>query len=224
MQFLYRWQSGTALMLAFLSAFTAAIPLSMAKSIAATPDRYLVAQRLPDSWRVAVVPAGTVIPTRYDKDKIVLTKEETVPITLTVSSDITSSRGTTMIPAGSQIKGNLKPAAGGTQFVAEEVTLYQDAQPVPLNATSQVITRTEAVSRRTNPNIFRGAAIGAGAAAILSEIFGRIDVWEVVGGAGLGALAEVLLRGRKDVEMVVVDPTTDLNLTLQSNFQTNSVR
>ena len=224
MQSLHRWQSRTALTLACLSASTAFIPLLMAKSIAATPGEYVIAQRLPDSWRVAVVPAGTIIPVRYDKDKIVLTKEETVPVTLTVGRDITSSRGTTMIPAGSLIKGSLKPVDGGTQFVAEEVTLYQDAQPEPINATSQVITRTETVSRRTNPNIFRGAAIGAGAAAILSEIFGKIDIWEVVGGAGLGALAEVLLRNKRDVEMVVVEPETDLSLTLQSNFQANSTR
>ncbi|WP_088890943.1 hypothetical protein [Leptolyngbya ohadii] len=222
MQLSRPWQSGLAVTLATITASTIAIPLSIAKSNAASPSGYLMAQRFNDSWRTPMVPAGTQIQVRYDEsEKIVLTPEETVPVTLTVARDINSTRGNVTIPAGSQIKGELRPASGGTQFVAEEIVLFEDADPVPLNATSDVITRTETVSRRTNPNIFRGAAIGAAAGAVLGEIFGRIDIWEIVGGAGAGVLGEVLLRGRREVEVVVVEPDTDLTLTLQSNFERN---
>ncbi|MBD1853656.1 hypothetical protein [Leptolyngbya sp. FACHB-711] len=223
MQLSHPWQSGLAVTLATIAASTVALPLSIAKSDAASSEGYLIAQRFPDSWRTPMVAVGTQIPVRYDKsEKIVLTPEETVPVTLTVARDITSTRGSVLIPAGSQIKGELKPASGGTQFVAEEITLFEDAEPVAINATSDVITRTETVSRRTNPNIFRGAAIGAAAGAVLGEIFGSIDFLEILGGAGVGVLGEVLLRDRREVEVVVVEPDTDLALTLQSNFERNS--
>jgi hypothetical protein len=223
MQLSHHWQSGLAVTLATIAASSVALPLTIAKSQAASPDGYLVAQRLPDSWRTPMVAVGTQIPVRYDEsEKIVVTPDETVPVTLTVARDVNSTRGNVMIPAGSQIKGELRPASGGTQFVAEEITLFEDAEPVPIEAASDVITRTETVTRRTNPNIFRGAAIGAAAGAVLGEIFGRIDLWEVIGGAGVGVLGEVLLRGRREVEVVVVEPDTDLTLTLQSNFERNS--
>jgi DNA-binding transcriptional regulator LsrR (DeoR family) len=84
---------------------------------------------------------------------------------------------------------------------------------------SDVITDTEIITEESDPDILRGAAIGAAAAAVLSEIFGDIDFIEVIAGAGLGALAAVLLGGRKEeVEVVVVYPESDLDLTLQSDF------
>jgi len=47
---------------------------------------------------------------------------------------------------------------------------------------------------------------------------GRIDILEVLGGAGLGALASVLIRNREEVEVIVINPQEDLSLTLQSDF------
>lgn len=221
MQLSRSWQSGFALTMATIAASSIAVPVSIGRATA-SPDGYLIAQRFPDSWRTPTASVGTQIPVRYaESDQIVLTPEETVPVTLTVARDVPSSRGSVLIPAGSQIKGELRPSGGGTQFVAQEITLFQDAEPLPISATSDVITRTETVTRRTNPNIFRGAAIGAAAGAVLGEIFGRIDLWEIIGGAGVGVLGEVLLRGRREVEVVVVEPNTDLTLTLQSNFEQN---
>ncbi len=66
-----------------------------------------------------------------------------------------------------------------------------------------------------------GAAIGAAAAAVVADIFGGIDLGEVLGGAGIGAIAGLLLRGRNEVEVVVVNPDTDLDLTLQSDLRLN---
>ena len=54
----------------------------------------------------------------------------------------------------------------------------------------------------------------------MGEIFGGIDLGEVLAGAGVGVLGEVLLRGRKqkEVEVVVVRPDTDLDLRLEEDF------
>jgi hypothetical protein len=210
-----RWKSGTALTLTMTLVSTLAIPLTFVKSATASPD--LVAQRFPDTWR-NTIPSGTEIPITYEKDKIVVTPDETAPVKLTVARDITTSGGTVLIPEGSIIEGELRPAGDGTQFVAENLVIARQNIKTPIDATSGVVTRRETINKRSNPKILQGAAIGGAAAAVLSEIFGRIDLWEVLGGAGLGALASVLIRNRQEVEVVIVNPQEDLNLTLQSDF------
>lgn len=69
--------------------------------------------------------------------------------------------------------------------------------------------------------ILQDAAIGAGAASVISLLTGnrRIEALEPIIGAGAGAAASVLLR-KKEVEVVVVEPQEgDLDLTLRSNLQ-----
>jgi hypothetical protein len=162
-----------------------------------------------------------VIPVRFDEaEKIVVTPEETAPVTLTVAQDIRSSSGTILIPTGSQIEGNLQPTDGGTQFVAQNLILKNSRQRLPIEATSKVITETETIKKGTDTSgILKSAAIGAAAAAVLSDILGDIDLREVLGGAGLGAIAGLLLGGREEAEVVVVYPDTDLDLTLESDLR-----
>ena len=147
-----------------------------------------------------------------------MTPDETAPVKLKVAQDITTSGGTVLIPEGSVIEGELRSAGEGTQFVAENLVIAGQNGKTPIDATSEVVTRRETINKRSDPKILQGAAIGGAAAAVLSEIFGRIDILEVLGGAGLGALASVLIRDRKEVEVIVVNPQEDLNLTLQSDF------
>jgi hypothetical protein len=210
-----RWKTGTALTLAMTTVSTLAIPLTFIKPAIAAP--FLVAQTFPDTWR-NTIPSGTQIPITYEKDKIVVTPDETAPVKLKVAQDITTSGGTVLIPEGSVIEGELRPNGDGTQFVAKNLVIAGQKEKTPIDATSEVITRRETINKRSDPKILQGAAIGGAAAAILSEIFGRIDLWEVLGGAGLGALASVLIRDRKEVEVIIVNPQEDLTLTLQSDF------
>jgi hypothetical protein len=224
------WRSSAALPLALTLSTTIAssllVPLLLARTAVAAsqtaptsvPTTIQIAQRFPDSWRNSAIPAGTAIPVRYDKaEKIILKPDETVPVTLTVTADVLTDRGTVLIPKGSQIEGELQPANGGTQFVAKQVILA-DNRKVAIDASSNVVTRTETISRRSNPDLLKGAAIGGAAAAVLSEILGKIDILEVLGGAGAGALGSVLLRGHRKVDVVVVQPATDIDLRLRSDF------
>lgn len=210
-----RWQSKIALLMAVGMTSVASVPiLTSAPAIAGEP--YVIGQ---SSRSRVIAPAGTIIPVRYDKaERIIVATNETLSLTLTVAEDIRSSSD--LIPAGSQIKGKLQPVKGGTRFFAQELILRNRSQRLPINATSEVITTTETISERTNPNILRGAAIGAAAGAVLTEIFGDIDLGGVLAGAGVGAAAEVLLRGRKEkeVEVFVVDPGRDLDLTLKNDL------
>lgn len=165
------------------------------------------------------VPRGVVIPMEYTEEKILVTPEETVPVTLSVAANIRDSRRNTLIPYGSEIMGQIQPSddESGSLFVAEEI-VYPDGTSQPIDAVSEIVTQRETVKKGANPgSILQGAAIGAAAATVLSEIFGDIDALEVLGGAGAGAIAGVLLGG-KEAELVSIDPNKDLSLTLENDL------
>jgi len=166
------------------------------------------------------IPQGTAIPVKYDKaEKILVTKDETAPLTLTVSQNVVTQEGTVVIPAGSQVMGQLKPATGGSQFVAEKLVLTS-GQEYQLNASSEVITKTETVKKGISiSSIIKNTALGAGAATAISAITGdkAIATEEVLGGAGVGALVG-LIFGRDSVDLVAIDPNTDLKMTINQNL------
>ena len=165
------------------------------------------------------IPRGFVIPVEYDEEKILVTPEETVPLTLYVAADVKDNRRNILIPYDSEIVGEIRPNAArtGSFFVAQELIL-PDGTTQPINAFSQVVTRRETIKKGANAGeILKGAAIGAAAATVLAEIFGDIDFLEVLGGAGAGAIAGLLLGGN-EVELVSIDPNNDLHLTLQTDL------
>jgi hypothetical protein len=173
-----------------------------------------------DNRRVSstiIIPAGTQIPLEFEKEKILVTQEETVPVTLTVAANIRDSDRNTLIPYGTQVEGQIEPAGEGSRFVAQEL-IFEDDTRQSLDATSEVVTRTETVKRGTDTgDVLKGAAIGGAAAAVLGEIFGDINIEEVIGGAALGALGGWIL-GRDRVELISIDPNQDLDITLNSDL------
>lgn len=213
-----RWQSKTALLTALEMTLTVAVPIFSTPATAGKQP-YLVGQLFSQSSRV-IVAAETTIPVRYDgAERIIITPKETVPVTLTVAKNIRSGSGRILIPMGSQVKGQLKPASGGTQFFAQELIFANSGQRLPIDAVSEIVAETETINERTDPNIIRGAAVGAGAGAVIGKIFGdRIKLGQVLAGAAIGALPELLGRSRKETELVVIDPDTDLHLTLQADL------
>lgn len=226
------FKSGTAALLALAITSSAVVPLLTAVPAFAQyrspQDRFPQRdQNFPrrEQLNNLVIPSGTTIRVRYDREKVVLMPDETVPLTLKVSEAVRASDGTVLIPRDSELSGELRPTYRGTQFVAKEVTLYrrrvdEQSRPFPINATSNVVTRIEEVKQGANTgSIATGAAIGAGAAAALSAITGdrSIGALEVLGGAGAGALGGLLLN-RKTANMVVVYPEQDLTVRLSSEF------
>jgi len=209
-----KWRSTTAAILALGITLGTSAPL-----VVATPA---AAQRWSqfDSIRI---PSGSVIPVSYEKDKIVVTPDETAPLTLRVAQDIRTSQGRVLIPAGSQIVGQLQPVTGrnrkGTQFVAREL-IINSRQRYRIDGNSGIITRTERVQRgASGGSVAQGAALGAAAAAALGGITGdrAIATEEVLGGAGIGALAGVLF-GRRSVDVIVIRPEQDLAVRLRSDI------
>ncbi|HAT15662.1 MAG TPA: hypothetical protein DCS91_20675 [Microcoleaceae bacterium UBA11344] len=209
-----KMRSTTAAILALVITVGTSAPL-----VVATPAE---AQQLSqfDSIRI---PSGSVIPVSYEKDKIVVTRDETAPLTLTVARDIRTAQGRVLIPAGSQIVGQLQPVRRGnqkgTQFVARELIL-SSRQRYRIDGNSEIITRTEKVQKgASGGSVAQGAALGAAAAAGLAGITGdkAIATEEVLGGAGIGALAGALL-GRRSVDVIVIRPQADLAIRLRSDL------
>ncbi|MEH2066187.1 MAG: S-layer homology domain-containing protein [Nostoc sp.] len=184
-----------------------------------SPYVVAVGSTTPTSASVTIA-QGTAIPVKYDKaQKILVTKDETAPLTLTVSQNVVTQDGSVVIPAGSQVIGQLKPAIGGSQFVAEKLVLTT-GQEYQLNATSEVITKTERVNNGTSTgSIIKDTVLGAGAAAAVSAVTGdrAIATEEVLGGAGIGALIG-LFFGKKSVDLIAIDPNTDLQMTINQNL------
>jgi hypothetical protein len=205
------WRSGTALMMA-LGLSASAIAPFVFPAVAGAQF-----QRQSDRSRI-VIPEGTLIPVRHpEADKIIVAPDETLTLTLIVDRDITAPLGTVLIPRGSEVTGQLQPGDGGSQFVADELILPSGTS-LPLDATSATVTETEEISRGSRSRgILKGALIGAVAASVLSEIFGDIQLLEVLLGAGVGGAAGAVLD-RDKAEMVVIYPETDLTLTLQSDL------
>jgi|SRR5579883_129096 hypothetical protein len=209
-------QSGTAALIAIAITTSSISPM-----FSVTPA---TAQIFRSQIRNLSIPAGVKFPVTYEKDKIVVTPDETIPLTVNIARNIIDRNGNVLIPQGSQLVGQLEPATKdskkGSQFVAREL-VFPNGNRQNIDATSSVITRKEKISKGTDTSkILQDAAIGAGAASVIGLITDRrIRLIEPVLGAGAGAAASVLLR-KKKVEVVVVKPQSgDLDVTLRSDLQ-----
>ncbi|MBZ8181353.1 S-layer homology domain-containing protein [Oscillatoria salina] len=174
------------------------------------------------------IPSGTQIPVAYEREKILLTEDESAEITLTVDANITTRDGQLLIPANSEIVGDLTPADGGTQFVAKEI-IFPDGETLAISAVSDVISDTEIIRKGGNiTTLIKNAAIGTGAAAAIAGVTGdrAIATEELLIGAGVGALGTLIQRfiGRNSVELIVIDPETDLDLTLTRDLVVSAQR
>lgn len=167
---------------------------------------------------------GTIIYTKLPSaNKILVTPQETMALTLVVRDNVINNSNQIIIPSGSQIIGEIRPSGEGSRFVGNTLVL-SNGNKYPINATSRIVTRTETVSEgKNNDAIWQGALAGAAAGTLLSAITGdkAIATEEVLGGAGFGALAGLLLRGNNNQELISINPEQDLNLTVTSNFVIN---
>jgi hypothetical protein len=188
--------------------------------VSAINSPYIVAVQ-PEASRVVRIPAGSTITLRYDRaDKILLAQNEPqpAPVTMTVSQNILTEQGRVVIPAGSQVSGELQVVQGGAKFIAREIQI--PGSNLNLNADSNLITKKETIKKGTSTTkIIAGTVVGAGAAAAIAGVTGDrvVKTEEVLGGAAAGALLSVF-AGKDKVELIAINPDTDLNLTLRSDL------
>jgi hypothetical protein len=159
---------------------------------------------------------------KYDKaDKILLGKNEPkpTPIALTISQNIVNAAGKVLIPAGSQVEGKLMVDKGAAQFMAQTLVLT-NGQRLSVDALSDKITQTEMFRKGASPaGVLKGSALGAAAAAGIAAVTGDrvVKGWEILAGAGGGALAG-LIFSKDQVELISIKPNTDLAIQLSSEL------
>ena len=183
-------------------------------------SQYIVAQEPVASF--FRIPTGTSLPVAYEQEKILLTKNETVPVTLNIATNITTPNGILLIPMNSEVIGELQPTDSGTQFVAQQLKLT-NGETLDLSASSQVITETETVRKGSNiVKLVGNAAVGTAAAAGISAVTGDRDITagEVLIGTGAGLTVSLIQQflGRNTIDLLVVQPNSDLNLILSDDL------
>ena len=192
--------------------------------VTAIASPYIVGQtNNPPVQNQVRIPAGNTIAVQYSKEKILLGPDEKVPLMLTVPQNITNAQGQILIPAGTQVSGELRTVSGGAQFFASEL-VFANGQRLPLNGTSKVVTTTERVDKGISVGkLVQNAALGAAAAAAISAVTGdrALATEEILGGAGIATLLGLFL-GRDSVTLSSVNPNTDLAVTLNSDLLLNS--
>ena len=174
-----------------------------------------------------VVPAETTISAQYDKArKIYLSPKEPnpVPVTLKVAQAVKAEDGEVLIPKGTPIEGELRIESDdgetGARFYAEQLRLSAD-HAIALDATSGLITQTRTVKGGSNADdLVKGAALGAGAQAAIEAVTGdrQVDAGAVLSDTTAEVLARVF-SGQDQVELIVLDSSQRLNLTLNSQLE-----
>ena len=172
------------------------------------------------------VPSGTrVRVAEQDNKKIILSPDETFAATLITTEDIQTTSGTIVVPRGTRIEGEFRPArdSGGTQFFARRI-MFRDGTERNIDASSNIVDTRQTIRKGINTDsIWQGALVGGGASAIISSIVSNVGIFKVLGGAGIGALAGYLINGRKKSEVVVVEPNQDLDLTFNTDLYLSSL-
>jgi hypothetical protein len=171
-------------------------------STALVPTQYVAGLSNQVAQASRGLPAGTEILVNYaDAKRVIVSSEESIPLTLTAVEDVLDTSDNVVIPAGSKIVGELQPRNGGSQFVAEELVIGD--RRVPIRATSDVITRTKSTKDPSLLALARNSVLGAAAAAGISGLVGNktITAQKVIPGAALGAAVETN-KGRKATSIV----------------------
>ncbi|MEM8640318.1 MAG: hypothetical protein AAGG51_16105 [Cyanobacteria bacterium P01_G01_bin.54] len=212
-------QSATATVLSLAFGLTGLAPLLLVSPSAA--------QRLPRISRGSI-PAGTTLPTDAideETEKILLApkEEEPMPLTLVLAANVRDGDGRILLAQGTEIVGYLEVIEGeadegGVRFIGEEILVGEDR--LLLEGNSELVTTTETVTKGADGgDILEGAAIGAGAATVISILTGdnSVSIGEVLAGGAIGALGG-LIFGKNKVDLYSVDPNEDLDVTLSETL------
>lgn len=217
------WQSGTAALMTIAITTGAVTPLF---TFAPAQAQFNQGQFNINQPRTITIPANVTLPVTYEKEKVIVNPGERLPLTLRIANDIIDSNRNVLIPANTEVVGELQPVnlpnsnnKKGVRFVAREL-VFATGRRLQINANSRTITETEKISKGTDTGqVLTDAAIGAGAATVISLLTGnkKIETLEPIGGAAAGALASVLLR-KKQADVFVLRTEEDLDITLLSNL------
>ena len=151
------------------------------------------------------VAKGTPINVEYlQSDQLILAPGETRNLTLVVAEDIRNSQGEIVIPKDSEIEGQIVPRYSGSQllgvqFVAQRLMIADESYN-NINLTSPLLTAQQPEAPRV-PRSLGDAAINV----LTGVLTGRSST------------------ASQQQKPIVIDPRSDLQLTVGSDFYVNSI-
>jgi hypothetical protein len=163
-----------------------------------------------------VLRAGeTIEVTLNSNDVLYVNKGERKPAELRVNQDVISENGIVLIPEGAIIIGEFRPVAGGAKFVAQSLT--SRGGTVRMLAESDLINDVKDPRETGATSILGDAGIGAVAGALLGGLFGGRSILATENILG-GAAAGVVVGNVTAPQVVVIDPSTPLNIITRRNL------
>ena len=190
--------------------------------------------------------SGTRIRTKYrNARKILVARDEVAPLILEVARHVRDKSGRIVIPRGSEIIGEIRPARrDGSRFVAESI-VFPNGDEYLIAARSRIIYRTENYRRddRYTNDTWQSTAASVVAAAIIGGI---VRDQGLNSRSIFGDTIERVIRGRDDrrrdplsrvfdrrddryyddryddryydYDLISINPDKDLDLTLTQDF------
>jgi hypothetical protein len=159
---------------------------------------------------------GTVIPTTpavISSEAQIFSPDSVHPLNLVVSENIYDSSGNVLLPAGSKIYGQLFPAPGGAEFIANSIVIH--GYSYRIQAVSGIL-HDEKDPRETASGAIAGdATIGAAAGAFLGAMTGGVSTLGVLGGATTG----VIVGNTTAPRVVILRPGETISVILQAPLQ-----
>jgi hypothetical protein len=159
--------------------------------------------------------AGTPVIVGFEGEKVFIAPNERRDFEFKLRQPVKNSQGRTLLPFGSVVAGRFEPAPGGTRFLASSIAI--NGRSYALSAQSKVINDVKDPRETSTGAIAGDAAIGALGGVVLGGLTGDrvIATEEVLAGAAAGAAVGNVTAP----QVVVLDANTDLQLTLDRDFQ-----
>ncbi|WP_413275377.1 hypothetical protein [Floridanema evergladense] len=215
------------LLIALSIKFATTIPLVLPSPNFAQNNPNLQQEERPRRQIAIRIPAGTKLPVSYNvAKKILVAPNEPGPITLTLTlvRNAPSFNASYLIPASSQIIGELVTMQDQktAQFVAKELVL-SDGQRIEISASSRIIDRTSEISKNQKVDrIVKNSALGTAAAAAFVAMSGNplVASQQVLLNSGFGSSDALIgtFRNQEKATIITIFPNSDFTLTLNSDL------
>lgn len=218
-----QWHSGVAILTALSLGTGTIVPLigferPAAAGIFAQQNTGTQRNRISQNTSGRVLEGTSFEVVEPNGKRIIVTPDETARVTLETREAVRSQAGTVLIPRGTRIEGEFRPAEDGTRFVARRI-IFRDGTEQNIDGSTNIVNERRRIQRGTNTDpIWQGALVGGAASAVISSIVTRPGIFKTLAGAGAGALAGYLIGGRKRTEVIVVEPDEPLTLTLDADL------
>ncbi len=165
---------------------------------------------------VLLLRSGEVIPAVSSSgESLYIAPGEVRAASLFLNNALRDAQGNVIVPAGAIVSGEFRPVSGGTQFMAQFLTINN--QSYPFSAQSEIIAEQRDPRQVSGGAITEDALIGAAAGALLGGLLGNqvISTEKVLGGAAAGAV----IGNVTAPNVAVVNGNMPLTLTVTQDFQ-----